>query len=283
MGERGRDRVIGARVIRLLRAHAERADESPRASLAHYPRLDDRDHPARWEVPLWMRAAASASPWLASLCELYDHPVAFPASLSPDAGWLLHGIVRNHRPRVALEVGTFVSVSTHWIAGALAEQAPRGARTGDAKPVLHCFDDFGPVHKGAWRDAEMLEGRVEFVRAQLERAELSEFTELHPGLSGPTIEAARDELACAGGVDLAFIDGDHSTPGVLADFRAVEPVLNTGGLVILHDTFPEQCGGHEGGRALLDRVHEFAAGRYEKIDLYLQPLNYGLGLLRRIE
>ncbi len=229
-----------------------------------------------------MRVAGSASPWLASLCELYDHPIAFPASLSPDAGWLLHGIVRNHRPRVAIEVGTFVSVSTHWIAGALAEQAPRGARTSDAEPVLHCFDDFGPVHKGPWRDAEMLDGRIGFVRAQLERAALSRWTRLHPGLSGPTIGAMRKELARAGGVDLAFIDGDHSTPGVLADFRAAEPVLNTGALVILHDTFPEQCGGHEGGRALLDRVHEFATGRYEKMDLYLQPLNYGLGVLRRI-
>jgi len=279
-------RTAGARLFPFPSRREPETDvfgQRERAQLAHFPRIDDADHPAQWTVPAWMRAAAGSTPWLQGLCALYDNPLAFPASLSPDAGWLLHAIVRNHRPRVALEIGSFVGVSTHWIAGALAEQAPRGARgpVRTPTPVLHAFDDFGPVHKGPWRDAELLQGRLEFVRERLSQSGLIDFVRLHPGLSGPTIERCRHELADAGGVDLAFIDGDHSTPGVLADFAAVEPVLNSGALVVLHDTFPEQCGGHTGGRYLLDHVHEHAKHRYDVIDLYLQPLNYGLGLLRK--
>jgi hypothetical protein len=32
----------------------------------------------------------------------------------------------------------------------------------------------------------------------------------------------------------------------------------------------------------MDKVHEFAEGRYECVDLYLAPTNFGLGVMRRI-
>ena len=95
------------------------------------------------------------------------------------------------------------------------------------------------------------------------------------------ISRMRGELEAAGGVQLAFIDGDHTPAGVLRDFRAIEPVLNTGGYVLLHDTIPAQCT-HAGPRRLLDTIDKVGAGRYERMDLYSAPLNYGLGLLRRI-
>ena len=74
-------------------------------------------------------------------------PIVFPASLSPEAGLMLHSLIRNLRPRVIVEVGTFCSVSTHWMAAALHEMGGNG--------VIHAFDDFGPIYKGPWRDAEM--------------------------------------------------------------------------------------------------------------------------------
>jgi predicted O-methyltransferase YrrM len=44
--------------------------------------------------------------------------------------------------------------------------------------------------------------------------------------------AARDHQP----VDFVFIDGDHSELGLLADWRAWSPLVETGGIVALHDS-----------------------------------------------
>lgn len=65
-----------------------------------------------------------------------------------------------------------------------------------------------------------------------------------------------------GGVDFAFIDGDHTIPGVTADLEALSPALNPGALVVLHDVFPELCG-CDGPAALLARVRTGAVVGFE--------------------
>ena len=247
----------------------------PRDKLAHFPVLAG-EHPTKWEFPEYLRNEKCA--WLSALGELYENPICFPASLSPEAGLLLHGLIRNLRPRLIVEIGSFVSVSTHWMAGALVESGVEPTGFGR----IHCFDLFGPIRRGAWREAEMTSGVREFVAERLGLAGLSEYVRLHKGDSSSGVRELHGELAAAGGVDLAFIDGDHGVRGACADLAAVEPVLNTGGYVVLHDVFPEQCGGHEGPRHILDNLGRVADGVYEQIELYLGPLNYGLGLLRRV-
>jgi predicted O-methyltransferase YrrM len=208
-------------------------------------------------------------------------PIAFPDSISPEAGLLIHALVRNIQPRVVVEVGAFVGISAHWIAAALAEFAAGQPADLSSPPHLHVFDRFDPIRKGAWREAELLEDRRAWIADRLRAADLEPFVTLHAGDSAPQIDAARADLVAAGGVQLAFIDGDHTPAGVLRDFRAIEPALNTGGFILLHDTIPEQCT-HTGPRRLLDTIQEVGTGRYEKMDLYSAPLNYGLGLLRRV-
>ena len=83
-------------------------------------------------------------------------------------------------------------------------------------------------------------------------------------------------------MDLALLDGDHTLQGATRDLWALEPVLNTGGYILLHDTYPEQCGDHQGPRHVVDRINEVAQGLYERCELHLAPLNYGLAVLRRI-
>lgn len=242
----------------------------PRANLTHFPKLEG-DHPTTWNFPAYLDNPSCA--WLASLKDLYQNQLSFPASISPEGGLMLHGVVRNARPKVVIETGTFLSASAHWIASALKE---------NGFGVLHCFDDFGPIQPGPWRPQGMTEDRLEWVKARLTRAGLIDHVRFHKGLSWDTLAAAREELRAAGGVDFAYIDGDHTIPGAVADFRAVEPVLNTGGFAMVHDTFPEQCGDHLGPRHVLDYANVIGEGLYEKVDLYLSPLNYGMGLLRRI-
>ncbi len=127
----------------------------------------------------------------------------------------------------------------------------------------------------------MLTGRLEFVAGNIARAGLAEHVVFHPGNSSFEIRAAQEEFRAAGGVQFAFLDADHGVIGSWHDFWATEPVLNTGGFVMLHDTFPEYCS-WPGARHVLDHLNEKAVGVYEKVDMYLSPMNYGLGLIRRI-
>jgi len=244
--------------------------ETPRAQLQHFPSFDG-NHPTRWDFPTYLDNPNCR--WLQCLKEMYSMPIIFPASVSPEAGLMLHGLIRNLRPRIVIEVGTFLSVSTHWIAGAL--QA-------NGAGVIHCFDDFGPIHKGPWRDAEMLSGRREWVEDRLRKAGLFDHVRIHPGDSPTEISKAHEELRASGGVDFAYIDGDHTVKGMCQDLWATEPVLNTGGYIMVHDIYPDQCGGHEGPRHVLDRYQSIGIGLYEKLELYLSPLNYGMGLMRRV-
>lgn len=41
------------------------------------------------------------------------------------------------------------------------------------------------------------------------------------------------------GLDVLFIDGDHSYDGVKADFDMYSPLINKGGMVFLHDIIPD--------------------------------------------
>lgn len=271
--------------------------------LRFFPRLErEEDHPRAWQFPRYLDNPAT--PWIRVLKEIYASPYAFPASIAPQAGLMLFSLVRNIRPRTVVEVGSFVGVSTIWMAAALEDAAgdpPNGPGSGEG--IIHAFDDFGPMPAGPWRESVISESRLPLVEKHLNRAGLMHRVALHPGKSAEEIVKAREMLrgtlnatlspwgspvgaaagpAGRGGVDLALIDGDHSVEGALQDFWAVEPVLNTGGYVLLHDTYPEQCGNHEGPRHIIDHIRSVGQGVYEVCELYTAPLNYGMALLRRV-
>ena len=55
--------------------------------------------------------------------------------------------------------------------------------------------------------------------------------------------ATRDQVTAAldgGPLDFLFIDGDHSYPGVKADFDLYSPLVRPGGLIALHDINPDR-------------------------------------------
>lgn len=244
---------------------------APTDRLDYFPKSHLPEHPRKWDFPAYLDNPGCL--WLQTLKRMYAMPIAFPASLSPEAGLLLHSLVRNIRPRTVIETGTFIGMSTIWIAAALQENGDGG--------TVHTFDDFGPIHTGPWREVDMLTGRPEFVAANIAEAGLAQHVIMHPGNSSFEVRAHHKHFKDVGGVQLAFLDADHGPVGCWQDFWATEPVLNTGGFVLFHDTFPEACGGHMGGRDVLDHLNEKAAGLYEKLDMYLAPMNYGFGLIRR--
>ena len=255
----------------------------PRHALSFFPGpIEKAEHPSRWIFPDWL--SNDAVPWLRTLAALYRHPAAFPASISPEAGLLLFSLVRNIRPRTVVEVGSFMGISTIWIAAALEEIGEKPADSGDAagRPgLLHAVDTFEDLDANEWR-AQRITGRRAMIDDHLARAGLAQRTRVHQGISWEVLPSLHSELRAAGGVHLALLDGDHSAEGLRRDVIALEPVLPTGAYILVHDTIPERCGGHVGGRHLLEHINGFAAGLYEHVEIAIAPLNYGLGLFRRM-
>src|SRR5262245_42335418 len=65
-----------------------------RQQLRFFPMLRaEEDHPKTWTFPSYLDNPAV--PWLMVLKEMYAMPLAFPASFSPEAGLLLHALVRS--------------------------------------------------------------------------------------------------------------------------------------------------------------------------------------------
>lgn len=100
--------------------------------------------------------------------------------------------------------------------------------------------------------------------------------------AGTTAEFARHLARHPVAIDLLFIDADHSREAVAADFEAFFPFVRPHGLILLHDTHPQdqaatdprRCG--DGYRAVEALSRE--AARYEMMTL---PVHPGLTLCRK--
>lgn len=184
--------------------------------------------------------------WVKELAAHYGEAASFPGSISPEAGLMLHALVRNVRPRVVVEVGSFLGASTVWLGSGL----DGGAGGGGGGAVLHAVDRFSMTSRFARSRPDVPRDVRGAFDARIARAGLGGVVRVHAGDSVRTLIGLRRELMSAGGVGLAFIDGDHTIPGVFQDFWAIEPALAPGALVVFHDTRADTSG-HEGPGALV--------------------------------
>lgn len=237
-----------------------------------------------WTIPADLAARTEA--WARTLVGIYSDRSCWPGSIAPEAGMLLHMLVLNIRPRTIVETGTFMGVSSIWLASALrlANASVRGSDGAGATaaldaPAFHAFDLFGINLADAAGSAEYSRERLAQVRGRFEAAGVADLIQIHPGDSAAQIRASGALLER--GVEFAYIDGDHSEKGVTADLHAVEPFLPVGGYVVLHDTFPEVCS-QPGPRWLIDNLASVSKFKYQVCELYTAQTNYGLAVLRRI-
>jgi predicted O-methyltransferase YrrM len=79
-------------------------------------------------------------------------------------------------------------------------------------------------------------------------------------------------------LDVLFIDGDHSGPGVEADFGMYAPLVRSGGLVAFHDIVPGPAEAVGGVPAFWQRVR--TPDSMELVEDWNQG-GYGIGVLRR--
>lgn len=229
-----------------------------------------------WSVPTEF-AGMFDSAWWKVLAELYARPHAWPGSVSPQTGLLLHALVLNIRPRLIVETGTCHGASTIWMASALAAAgAASGAATGTTGR-LHTFDLYQLPEDSKLRNIPLFRNQAQQVRQRIRDAGLSAIATVHEGDSSSGItELAKTERH----VEFAYLDGDHSIEGARADFKAIDPLIPPGGYVVLHDVFPHLCG-WTGPRQLLDQLSTWTRDTYQMCDLYTAPNNYGVTILRK--
>lgn len=225
-----------------------------------------------WTTPADLAARTEA--WAKTLVHIYSDRSCWPGSIAPEAGQLLHSLVLNIRPRTIVETGTFMGVSSIWLASAL-----RLVNGREATARLHAFDLYGINPDDVAGTTEYSKQRLAQVRERFEKAGVADLIDIHQGDSAAQIRAAGDVLAR--GVEFAFIDGDHTAKGVTADLRAVEAYLPVGGYVVLHDTFPEVCN-QPGPRWLIDNIRTVSRFTYQVCELYTAQTNYGLAVMRRV-
>ena len=86
-------------------------------------------------------------------------------------------------------------------------------------------------------------------------------------------------------VDLLFIDGDHTYPGVRADFETYSQLVAPGGLIALHDIAPEKPSAYPGMRVCVGGVPEFwreIRDQYEHVEIVddWEQGAFGIGMIR---
>ena len=111
------------------------------------------------------------------------------------------------------------------------------------------------------------------------KARLEEYVTFVKGPSGEIRPRIEKEIRAS--IDLLFIDGDHTIPGVFADINDYYDDVKVGGYILLHDIYPQACG-CDGPWLLLRQLKK---GRYVPrcLDMVEFPTTdgYGFALLRK--
>ncbi|MGE0860892.1 MAG: O-methyltransferase [Gammaproteobacteria bacterium] len=220
-----------------------------------------------WDLPDWL--VASDDPVWRVLASVYAEPMTRPASLPPSQGRQLYDLVLAAAPRRAVEIGSFLGVSTLWMASALRRL---GGGHVTAVDVFEPRLPFAPTHCGCIVDP------AGFVAAAAARAGVADYVTLAPGDSRAFARglAARD----LGSIDFLFIDGDHSVGGCLDDFLTFLPFVRVGGQILLHDTHPARCG-WPGPRHVID--HYLRDNRHFSVREIVTEPDYGMALVTKLD
>ncbi len=148
-------------------------------------------------------------------------------------------VIANDRPAVMMEIGAWCGKSTVYLGAAAME-------TGG---VLFSLDH----HRGSeeqqhgWDhfDEEVVDpatGRIDTLSYWRRTIELAGLEDCVVGIVGDSPTVARHWITP---LDMCFVDGGHSDDAAWADFKGWEPLVPTGGLLAIHDVFPDP---QDGGR-----------------------------------
>ena len=222
----------------------------------------------KWEIPAFLRQIDAE--WARVLINVYQHPMSFPGSVSPQMGNFLRALIINIAPKHVIEIGSFIGVSSLWIASAMAEYQRR--------EKLHCIDLFPDHTDNPWCPGVVLTDPLNFMSNNMHTCGFQNHVTLHKGDSTQLLPRIARDIGEA--IDFVMIDGDHTLEGCIKDFDLIEPYVATGGYILFHDVFPDYCGVDGPAFTLLDRITP--SDRYEHCQIYTAPLNFGFALVRKL-
>lgn len=218
-----------------------------------------------WPLPEWLLSNGNIA--YKTLENMYSNPVAFPASLPPSQGRILHDLIIANKPINVIEIGCFLGISSIWIGSAL-QHLEAGH--------VYAIDIFNrklpalPWHVG------YLESPLDFARENVERAGLNDYITFFKELSWRFAKSKNSILQ--DGIDFLFIDGDHSVQGCVDDFISFYPYVKEGGTILLHDINPRHCG-WDGPRYLIDMISNYPS--FFAIELIDTEPNFGMALITK--
>jgi predicted O-methyltransferase YrrM len=182
--------------------------------------------------------------------------------MPPDEGDALHAAALEAAATVPgapfVEVGSYCGRSTVWL----------GAAAREAGTVVFAVDH----HHGSeenqagweWHDTTLVDPRT----GRLDTLPTFRRTIEDAGLEDVVVAVVGSSPVIAGhwGTPLAFcfIDGGHGQEVARADYESWSPKVATGGLLAIHDVFPDPA---EGGRPPYEEIYlpALASGRYAEI------------------
>jgi predicted O-methyltransferase YrrM len=200
---------LGPRVSAAARAAADSAGE-----------VDKLDLAAIWHDPDIETAWSAAEQRVATL------GLTAQGGMNPDDRRALYYLVRHLRPDRVLEIGTLAGASTVHLAMGLAD-----AWSGPATTRLLTVDilDVNHPELGAWHRL----GLAQSPRQAMERLGMGGMVEFRVARSLDLLAQPGEPFA------LILLDGDHRLETVVAEIPAALRRLRPGGLLLLHDYFPE--------------------------------------------
>jgi predicted O-methyltransferase YrrM len=189
-----------------------------------------------------------------------------------DSAWLLYGICRSLKPRVAVEIGSARGKTACYIGMALKE---------NGSGRLYAIDPHIPTE---WNDNESLDTYEVMSRHVGALALTDVVTIIRQRSDEPLIDVPSP-------IDLLFLDGDHSYKGVKADWETFLPRMSPFGLIVFHDTGWEFKRGDKWYRADMGVprfVEELRKLRYPVVTIFcdcgisiVQPVQGGNSLTYR--
>jgi predicted O-methyltransferase YrrM len=199
-------------------------------------------------------------------------------SIKDDEAETLYQLVLDRKPKVAYQIGTFVGYSALVIADALRANGEGILLAVDPEIPHRTF--VNPVNVA--REMAKDRGLDKYIR--FERGwhciVLGDYISRGlkrrvPIVGAQVLDSVRDQ-----GIDLAFIDGDHSTGSTLADFLSLRDYLNLNGIVVFHDVKSWPSVAQAIFTMWNDNFYYRTTGKYFAIDV--RAGKDGLGILRRI-
>lgn len=204
------------------------------------------------------------------LGELSSSNFTHPISVYPEVGEMLYSLARNLRPRIVIEIGSFIGYSAICFAQAIEDNK-------QAEGKVYSIDNFLPHYNNPNLPMDII-NPLELATSNVERAGLQHRITF---LKGFSYDLASELIPKIQYIDLLFIDGDHTYKGVLTDYNLFHFKVRKGGLIIFHDIYPKNCG-YWGPRIIIDTLKRgFFKKHYDILELETSE-GFGLAICKKL-